>query len=396
MKRRPIIGLILCLCLAPLAACQGTPTPIDINAAASQTVAYLATHATHTPTPSDTFTPSNTPTDTPTATPTDTPTPTATGTPTRTPRPTRTSTATTTPTATATPSPTVTPTFTSLPTFTPVPTATTSGPTITNIQVQPPGYLFASNPAGCNPLALYIRADVTDLLPLQYVSVIYQQGGPVQNLPMHPVGGNTWEATIGPFTAPGIVMLYIEATNTNNPPQTKVSSQQALDVSPCNVPLSPTPSHTPTSTLTPTAMPTATPLPVCPNALCEAGENAFICPSDCQTCGDGICNGAEDGVTCAADCPATCPGPGGDGVCDPNENFTCPSEAGCGPNCGNGICNDGETNATCPADCPATCGNLVCDVGEAPGTCPTDCSLCGDGLCTGAETHASCPADCLP
>ncbi len=74
-----------------------------------------------------------------------------------------------------------------------------------------------------------------------------------------------------------------------------------------------------------------TPLPVCGNYICEPGEDAQTCPSDCYiinstTCGDGVCEfyAGESSNTCSADCVATC---------------------------GNYVCDTGETYATCPSDC---------------------------------------------
>ena len=62
-----------------------------------------------------------------------------------------------------------------------------------------------------------------------------------------------------------------------------------------------------------------------------------------------------------------------------------------GSSCGDGIC-DFDEEFSCPEDC--TCGNLICELGEET-TCPGDCT-CGDGYCDVAngEDYALCPSDC--
>jgi hypothetical protein len=69
--------------------------------------------------------------------------------------------------------------------------------------------------------------------------------------------------------------------------------------------------------------------PVCGNGLCESGESAASCATDCHSgpvCGNGTCEVGESAASCAADCQT-------------------------GPVCGNGTCEANETDANCPADC---------------------------------------------
>ncbi len=68
---------------------------------------------------------------------------------------------------------------------------------------------------------------------------------------------------------------------------------------------------------------------VCPNGVCEPGEDRENCPDDCIICGDGFCDAPEywpGGCTCAEDC-IIC----GDGICDTGHNETSSS---CEKDCG--------------------------------------------------------------
>lgn len=150
-------------------------------------------------------------------------------------------------------------------------------------------------------------------------------------------------------------------------------------------------------------------LEYCSNGMCELGngENATNCPGDCTYChnpgstGGYVCDSiyGETAANCLADCAVHC----GDGVCNfPWENVTnCPADCSgtcpenCPGACGDGYCNIYYENATsCPTDC--FCGDKICDPTEVLITCPRDCQgTCGDGYCNiYYENAASCPADC--
>ena len=87
--------------------------------------------------------------------------------------------------------------------------------------------------------------------------------------------------------------------------------------------------------------------------------NACICPVELPA---AVAAG-QDVVACVFGC-GTC----GDGLCDSGETaFNCPSD--CGPVCGDGVCDAGESFASCPVDCPP------------PPPPPTPC---GDGVCKNA------------
>lgn len=156
----------------------------------------------------------------------------------------------------------------------------------------------------------------------------------------------------------------------------------------------------------------------CGNRICEEGEDAWSCPTDCApaVCGDGLCTAGENAATCGQDCYCgnntcdtgedistcvlDCSGPVcGDGTCNGTETLaTCPVDCTTNPTCGDGTCNGTETSATCPVDCPAsTCGDGTCNGTETPATCPADCPnpICGDGTCDAPlEDSSNCPADC--
>lgn len=75
---------------------------------------------------------------------------------------------------------------------------------------------------------------------------------------------------------------------------------------------------------------TSTPPPVCGNYICEPGEDAQTCPSDCYvinntSCGNNVCevNLGETSANCTADCDC------GDNICDASEDYlTCPADCG--------------------------------------------------------------------
>lgn len=194
--------------------------------------------------------------------------------------------------------------------------------------------------------------------------------------------------------------------------------------------------------------------PVCGDGVCEPGETAQQCPSDCVvpgSCGDGICGPNESPQSCPKDCvgPSLC----GNGKCDAGESAaTCPSDCGTTPggllacakqNCEKtysacsdsaacskaldciGKCKDTSCMNSCAAQntgalqlllplaqCAqqagclsgggggAVCGNGKCEAGENPQSCPKDCAqtgpVCGNGQCEPGEGPQNCPADCKP
>lgn len=129
--------------------------------------------------------------------------------------------------------------------------------------------------------------------------------------------------------------------------------------------------------------------PICGNEICEEGENAETCYSDCfvytppePTCGNEICEEGEDAETCFADCGTFSPSSCGDEFCDAEggENSeTCSLDCGREPSCGNEICEPFENYETCSLDCPFEpepfCGDGICEprLGENAETCPADC-----------------------
>lgn len=122
------------------------------------------------------------------------------------------------------------------------------------------------------------------------------------------------------------------------------------------------------------------------------GDELHCLPAPGATgdCGDGRCTHGEDAIVCPEDCEAVC----GDGVCLLNEGpGSCPED--CAAECGDELCTHDELAATCPEDCVADCGDEACTHDEGPATCPEDCPpVCGDGYCTEGERICSCPADC--
>lgn len=104
------------------------------------------------------------------------------------------------------------------------------------------------------------------------------------------------------------------------------------------------------------------PRPLCPNGVCDPGEDCTTCPEDCGTicrggdCGNGTCDPWEDCTTCRIDCGgASCDVCNYNGVCDPGESYPdCPDCKPClNPPCcnNNGICDPGEDATSCPSDC---------------------------------------------
>jgi hypothetical protein len=118
--------------------------------------------------------------------------------------------------------------------------------------------------------------------------------------------------------------------------------------------------------------------------VCQTPINLLVYVN--TTCGDGICADWENRLNCPEDC-AIC----GDGICDINEDLSCPDCAVCG----DGICSAGETRSNCLIDC-VVCGDGICDYLEDYGLCPDDCPSGGsDGFCDGEEDGIRDP-DCEP
>ena len=135
----------------------------------------------------------------------------------------------------------------------------------------------------------------------------------------------------------------------------------------------------------------------CGNGMCEPGEMES-CPTDCKLeryCGDGFCDDYEKEF-CFADCEveAEC----GDGICDFGEWDSCYSDCEVEEYCGDGYCSDEEDFMMCPIDCEPEgfCGDMFCDPGEEE-WCPEDCGIegfCGDGFCGFNENPGNCHDDC--
>ena len=160
----------------------------------------------------------------------------------------------------------------------------------------------------------------------------------------------------------------------------------------------------------------------CGDGLCEYGETADSCQSDCAIdCGDlsyeGCCDGTQavycnNGqfrrVECGPDYTCGWVVDGGssyyfctDGAAsaDPSGTFPMSCEGYIFDSCGNGVCDNDETESSCPGDCKVvdSCGNDKCDNGETVVTCPEDCKVvdsCGNDKCDNGETVVTCPEDC--
>jgi len=141
----------------------------------------------------------------------------------------------------------------------------------------------------------------------------------------------------------------------------------------------------------------------CGNNICDAHEDKWSCPNDCdiQQCGDGKC---DPGEVCSQDCnPDQC----GDRICQDDETPTSCAEDCFEPICGNNKCEAGEEH-NCASDCAVeeeyVCGNNICELdgkdGESYWSCKADCPsqiACNDGYCRFSETENgpdACAADC--
>lgn len=174
------------------------------------------------------------------------------------------------------------------------------------------------------------------------------------------------------------------------------------------------------------------PAAYCGDGECLDGENCLNCGLDCGQCpdtsGDGNTDlgtdsyidsdtdtdsdtGAQDIAPTAIRCTSC-----GDGICDPGETaWSCPSDCTFGSYCGDGKCLDGELPTDCPADCRVydSCvpGGRRCDgmrhyasclSGRQAGTaywdiwpCPDDTSCRDDGQClpTGGNSDTCTDTD---
>ena len=138
---------------------------------------------------------------------------------------------------------------------------------------------------------------------------------------------------------------------------------------------------------------------VCPDGICNDGENAVECAEDCPNsqCGNEVCEPITEDENNCDDCEGLqC----GNGECqtDIGENTgNCPSDCNM-PVCPNGECETGENFDNCRDDCPAPyCGNNACETGETHDSCSEDCVVgCPDGTCDrNTEDYFTCPQDCL-
>lgn len=182
---------------------------------------------------------------------------------------------------------------------------------------------------------------------------------------------------------------------------------------------------------------------VCGNSVCESGESAQNCQTDCtqSACGDGICDPNENNQNCPADCQngfvdtdgdgiidSLDPDDDNDGILDASDNCPLLSNAtqadtdgdgignACdptpqGPVCGDGIvegteaCDDGNVINTdsCTATCKiATCGDgilgngEVCDDGNmvSGDGCSKVCQIENQGCTPTSETCNGLDDDC--
>ncbi len=102
-------------------------------------------------------------------------------------------------TATASRTPTRTPTRTPSPTLTP--TADITGPSIKAV-ADAPDPIYVTQPKGCSPNASVVSASITDPSGVASAVVIFFHTT-IGQVPMTNVGGNNWQATIGPYTGTG-------------------------------------------------------------------------------------------------------------------------------------------------------------------------------------------------
>jgi hypothetical protein len=109
------------------------------------------------------------------------------------------------------------------------------------------------------------------------------------------------------------------------------------------------------------------------------------CPP-CVECGDGYCDpNYENNTTCSIDCGGWC----GDGICNGGETATyCRSDCGW---CGDGVCYGSETINSCRNDC-GWCGDGVCYGSETINSCSTDCAFRYSGA--HINDWGSCDSSC--
>lgn len=139
-------------------------------------------------------------------------------------------------TATPTPVPTLVPVTIppSLPTETftpkpPPPPQDNEGPGIKNVSASPDP-IFAVKPKGCKPTTSTVFAAVSDPSGVANVEMIYK-GIAAGSVPMINVGGNQWQAQLGPFDAAGTANYRIRAFDQLG--NQSVTQFQALTVLAC-------------------------------------------------------------------------------------------------------------------------------------------------------------------